>query len=283
MIIDKLDYKNIEIPDELDAVVNAAIAEGKSQRKKNKIVYILKKSTTIAAVFMVCFITLLNTSPVLAQAAYEIPVIGNLCRVFTFREYHFEDDIKYIDAKIPQIENTGKSDLEKRVNLEIQQKIDACISENEEMAKSYYKAFIETGGKPEDFTPIGITVNYEIKCINEKYVSFVISQYETAFHAYNHEIYYNIDLESERNLTLKDWYGNDYKEIVAESIQNTIAGWTDAQKEMLWDDIAIIELISEDTDFYINQNNQIVVVFEQYEVAYGAAGTLEFTIQEPVD
>ena len=77
--------------------------------------------------------------------------------------------------------------------------------------------------------------------------------------------------------------GNDYKEIVAESIQNTIAGWTDAQKEMLWDDIAIIDLISEDTDFYINQNNQIVVVFEQYEVAYGAAGTLEFTIQEPVD
>ena len=86
MIIDKLDYKNIEIPDELDAVVNAAIAEGKSQRKKNKIVYILKKSSTIAAVFMVCFITLLNTSPVLAQAAYEIPVIGNLCRVFTFRD-----------------------------------------------------------------------------------------------------------------------------------------------------------------------------------------------------
>ena len=143
-------------------------------------------------------------------------------------------------------------------------------------------AIIETGGKPEEFIPIGITVDYDIKCIKEKYVSFVISQYETAFNAYNHEIYYNIDLESERIFTLKDWYGNDYKEIVSESIESTISGWTDEQKELLWDDISIIDLISENTDFYINQNNQVVVVFERYEAACGAAGSLEFTI-EPVN
>ena len=230
--------------------------------------------------FVFGFIALLNISPTVAHAAYQIPVIGDLCRIVTFREYHFEDDIKYIDAKIPQIENTGKSDLEKKVNLEIQKKINDCIAENEEMAKGYYEAFIETGGKPEDFTPIGITVDYEIKCINEKYASFVISQYETAFNAYNHEIYYNIDLESGRIFTLKDWFGDDYKEIVSASIENTISEWSDEQKEMLWDNLSIKDLISENTDFYLNQNNQIVVVFERYEAAYGAAGSLEFIIRQ---
>lgn len=278
-MIDKSDYRNIDIPDELDAVVNGAILEGKRLNRNNRVISVFKKIGVTAAVFVVSFIALLNVSPTVAHAMYQIPVIGDLCRIVTFREYHFEDDIKYIDAKIPQIENTGKSDLEKRVNLEIQKKINNCITENEEVAKDYYEAFIETGGKPEDFIPVGIMVDYDIKCINEKYASFVISQYETAFKAYNHEFYYNLDLESGRNFTLKDWYGNDYKEIVAESIENTIAGWTDEQKEMLWDDIAIIDLITENTDFYINQDNQIVVVFAQYEAAYGSAGKLEFTIR----
>lgn len=278
-MIDKSDYKNIEIPDELDAVINGAILEGKRRNRNDRMIRVFKKASVTAAVFAVSFIALLNLSPTAAYAAYQIPVIGDLCRIVTFREYHLEDDIKYIDAKIPQIENTGKSDLEKRVNLEIQKKINDCITENEKMAKEYYKAFIETGGKPEDFIPVGITVNYDIKCINEKYVSFVISQYETAFHAYNHEIYYNLDLESGRIFTLKDWYGNDYKKIVSESIENTIAGWSDEKKEMLWSDISMIDLISEDTDFYIDQDDQIVVVFAPYELAYGAAGALEFVIQ----
>lgn len=278
-MIDKSDYKNIEIPDELDAVINGAILEGKRRNRNDRMIRVFKKASVTAAVFAVSFIALLNLSPTAAYAAYQIPVIGDLCRIVTFREYHLEDDIKYIDAKIPQIENTGKSDLEKRVNLEIQKKINDCITENEKMAKEYYEAFIETGGKPEDFIPVGITVNYDIKCINEKYVSFVISQYETAFHAYNHEIYYNLDLESGRVFTLKDWYGNDYKKIVSESIENTIAGWSDEKKEMLWSDISMIDLISEDTDFYIDQDDQIVVVFAPYELAYGAAGALEFVIQ----
>lgn len=281
-MIDNSEYKNIEIPNELDSVVKSAIHEGKRLRRKNKTISICKRIGSTAAVFIFSFIAALNLFPTVAHAAYQIPVIGDLCRIVTIREYHFEDDIKYIDAKIPKIENTGKSELEKRVNLGIRKKINECIKENKQVAKDYYEAFIETGGKPEEFIPIGITVDYDIKCINEKYVSFVISQYETAFNAYNHEIYYNIDLESERIFTLKDWYGNDYKEIVSESIESTISGWTDEQKELLWDDISIIDLISENTDFYINQNNQVVVVFERYEAACGAAGSLEFTI-EPVN
>lgn len=282
-MIDKSNYSNIEIPEELDFAIESAISEGKKSRRKKRAIHILTGAGKIAAAFVICVVFLLNVSPVFAKAQYMVPVLGDLCRIVTFREYHFEDDIKYVDAKIPQIENTGKSDLEKRVNLEIQKIISQCIEENEAIAKDYYEAFIETGGKPEEFIPIGITVDYEIKCINEKYVSFVVSQYETAFNSYNDEYYYNIDLEGGKVFTLKQWYGNDYKRIVSENIENAIAGWSDEQKEMLWDDISIIDLISENTDFYINPDNQVVVVFPRYEVAYGAAGALEFTIQEAAD
>ena len=128
-MIDKSNYNNIDIPEELDAVVQKAIAEAQNSPKKTAVARILKKSVSIAAAFMICFVAVLNTSKAFAQTAYGIPVIGDLCRIFTLREYHFKDDIKYIDAKIPQIENTGKSDLEKKVNLEIQKKINDCIND----------------------------------------------------------------------------------------------------------------------------------------------------------
>lgn len=278
-MFDKTDYFNIEIPDELDAIVNGAILEGKRQRVNSGASSFFKKTAVTVAALAISFITLLNVSPTFAHAAYQIPVLGDLCRIITFREYHFEDETQYIDAKIPKLENTGKSDLEERVNLEIQKKINDCIEENEAVARDYYSAFVETGGNPEDFMPVGITVDYDIKCINNEYVSFVIYQYETAFNAYNHEIYYNLDLESGKNLTLRDWLGNDYREIAAESIENTIAKWSDEQKAMLWDDLTISDLISEQTNFYINEDGNAVVVFAPYEAAVGATGALEFTIQ----
>ena len=268
----------MEIPNELDTIVNKAISEGKYLRKRNKMIKFIKKSSTAAAAIILCFIILLNVSPTIAQAAYKIPALENLCRVIIFREYHFEDEIKYVDVHVPKIENTGKSALEKKVNLEVQKKINECVAENEKIAKEYYEAFIETGGNPEEFAPVGIVVDYYLKCINKAYVSFVITQYNTAFSAYHTELYYNIDLETGDIFTLKDWYGDNYKMIVAESIEHTIASWSDEQKDILWNDISFMDLISEDTDFYINADNQAVVVFAPYEIAYGAAGTLEFTI-----
>lgn len=226
------------------------------------------------------FIAFLNVSPVVISAVYKVPILGDICRILTFQEYHFEDDIKYIDAKIPKIDNTGKPDLEKRINLEIQKMINERLAENETRAKEYYNAFIETGGAPEDFIPVGITVNYEIKKISNEYVSFVISQYETNFSAYNYNYYYNIDMESGRILTLKDCFGDEYRQIITDSIEKTISSWEDEKKNVLWDDLSIIDQISENTDFYINENNQIIVVFEKYDIAVGAAGSIEFTITD---
>lgn len=280
-MIDRRGYDSIEIPDNLDEVVRGAIAEGMARRRRNRAVGLLKKAGSIAAVFFLCVITALNLSPAFAAAACEIPVVGDLCRVFLFREYHMEDEIKDIDAKIPQIENTGKTELEERVNREIQKVIHDCLTASEERAKEYYDAFVETGGDPEDFIPVGITIDYEIKYTSQECVSFVVSQHETRFDAYNCDLYYNIDLDSGEVITLKDWFGPDYRQIVAESIESTIAGWSEEQRSILWEDLSIIDLISEDTDFYFNQDGQIVVVIGKYEAAYGAAGELEFTIETP--
>lgn len=280
-MIDKRSYEQIRIPGELGEVVQGAIAEGLSCRRKHRTVSILKRAASLAAVLLLCTVTMLNLSPAFASAACELPVVGGLCRVFLFREYHAQDEIKYVDAQIPQIENTGKTELEARVNLEIQKVVSACLEECEARARDYYDAFIQTGGDPKDFLPMGITVDYEIHHISPQYVSFTVREYETAFRVYNQYFYYNLDLDTGRDLTLRDWFGSDYRQIVADSMERTIAGWSEERRAMLWDDLSLIDLISEDTDFYLDQDGQAVVVIERYEAACGAAGRLEFTIDTP--
>lgn len=279
--VNKTQYDNIEIPQNLDEVVQGAVAEGLAGRRRDRTLRLFKRTGAVAAALLLCAVTALNVSPAFAAAACDLPVVGELCRVLLLREYHVEDSVKSIDTKIPQLENTGKSDLEARVNEEIQKAVSRCQADSEARAAEYYDAFVATGGNPEDFVPTDITIGYETKYVSPDYVSFVISQRESRFAAYNFDLYYNIDLNSGEEITLEDWFGADYREIVAGSIESTIAGWSEEQREILWEDLSVMDLISEDTSFYLNQEGEVVVVIEKYAATIGAAGDLEFTIQAP--
>ena len=277
-MIDHSQYDNIEIPQELSSVVEDSITCGLGTQPRRR--HPWRSLACIPAAMAACLVLLLNLSPTFADGACSLPVVGDVCRIFVFREYHSQDEIKYIDAVIPQIENTGKSELEQRVNLYIQQLIQNCLDESEARAKEYYDAFVATGGDPADFHPIGITVDYEVKYLTAQYVSLHICHYETAIAAYQTDYYYTLDLESEKMLTLKDWFGNDYKQIVADSIRRTIATWSPEEQRELWTDINLEDLITEQRSFYLNEDGQAVVVFDKYELACGAAGRPEFVITQ---
>lgn len=277
-MIDHSPYDNIQIPQQLSSVVEDAISCGTGKRRRRPWKAV---AACIPATMAACLVLLLNLSPSFAAGACSLPVVGDVCRIFVFREYHTQDEIKYIDAVIPQIENTGKTQLEQRVNLYIQQLIQNCLDESEARAKEYYDAFVATGGDPADFHPIGITVDYEVKYLTSQYVSLHIYHYETAIAAYQSDYYYTLDLESEKVLTLKDWFGNDYKQIVADSIRNTILTWPPEDQRELWTDINLEDLITEQRSFYLNEAGQAVVVFDKYELACGAAGRPEFVISQP--
>ena len=98
--------------------------------------------------------------------AAQLPVIGGLARVLTFRSYETEKDDIAVSVEIPSIEiieqDTGiKVD---EINQEIldrcNQYADAAVARAEE----YRTAFLETGGTSEEWAAhnIKIKVDYEI-------------------------------------------------------------------------------------------------------------------------
>ena len=102
-------YDNIEIPAELNDVVNNAIHSMdkekslKKHRSRNT-VRIFRYCGTAAAALLVCMTIGLNTSEVFAREMSELPVIGSLAKVLTIRSYHEKDEGHDITVKVPEIQ-----------------------------------------------------------------------------------------------------------------------------------------------------------------------------------
>ena len=267
----------IKIPKELDLRVDEAIYEGLNSRKKSTS---LKKISIGVVAFLGIFITLLNTVPVFAKTVYEIDILGDICRFFTFRDYKYEDEMQYIHVQMPEFHYTNDSSLENRVNLEISRVVHEQYNDAKKNALEYYEAFLATGGKKEDFIPIEVNIDYQIHACSSKIVSFVLTKTESFSSAYTSNYYYNIDLETGRDFSLKDILGSDYKEKIEKSIQKEIRTWPQEKKELLFQTENIADFIHENQPFYINPKNQIVVVFEKYEIGVGTLGQVEFIIEE---
>lgn len=275
-------YEAIKIPEQLDYIVNKA-TNNKQNTKEYKMKYVKYVLSTVSCIFLT-FVVIVNLSPSFASSISDIPIIGNMAKVFTIEEYKEEDEQKLINAKIPGIENTGNTELEKRINYEIALKMNEVLEEAEDRAAEYKKAVIETGGKEEDYQPINIQIDYKVGYSSDKIVSFVILKSETLASAYTERYFYNIDIETGKNLNLRDLLGNDYKNIIDETIYKEIEERSKNPDNMYFveEEMKFSGIKNEYQNFYINTDGKVVIVFEKYEIAPGYMGAQEFVIDKPI-
>ncbi len=274
----KTAYDSIEIPADLSRRMDTAIDKALPHRRH----WYRQAACAMAACFAV-FVGALNTSQVFAQSVAQLPVLGSVAQVFTFREYADQDASHEISAEIPAVSGTGNEELETRINAEIQKRVDDILAEANQRSEAEHKAFLETGGKEEDYVPMKIDVTYDVKSSNEKYLSFVIYDTEVRATAFEQQIFYNIDLETGEDVTLEDLLGEDWKSIADESIREQIAERSKVEGNSYFDGsngIPGFETVGDNPKFYINEAGNPVVCFDEYEIAPGYMGLQEFEIQK---
>lgn len=276
----KKKYDETEIPDELAERIQMEIKRQDSKRRKAVFWNLgFRRGLAAAAAAVVLFTTGLNTSTVFAETVGNLPVIGAVARVLTFRSYETEDEDLKISVEIPSIEMISEdfSDLEKSVNEEILRLCEQYAQEARTRAEEYRKAFLDTGGTEEEWAAhnIEIRVWYEVKSQTENYLSLAIIGTENWNNANNQIRYYNFDLKKGTLATLADVLGENYKHIADDAIRSQMEE-RKADGAVYFDDF---EGINEDTPFYINESGNPVIVFEAYEIAPGSEGQQEFEIK----
>lgn len=271
-------YQSPEVPQELSFAVASALREGERRRARRRAV---RRSLGGGLAACACFCLLVNGSPAFAAALSDVPVLGALARIVTVENYQINDREHLIDVRLPALADTGDTDLEQRINTEIRTRIDQVLDEAEARARETRDAFVETGGRAEDFMPIIIDVDYEVKCSNGQYLSFVLTKTETLASAYTEYFIYNLDLSVGRELTLPDLLGPDWKALCDQAVRDGIAR-SEAQGGVFFaPGEGGFAGVDDEQKFFLSADGDVVLLFEKYEIAPGSMGTLEFPVPLP--
>ena len=274
--IDKLkeNYNNIEIPKELDDVINDAFKESEDKKIENNkkdwrrnMKNMKKWYASAAAVGLI--IVSVNASSTFATSLENIPVIGNIIKIVNFNNYRINKDGMDVSISLPEVSSDSK-DLEYKLNKEFEK-------EGKEAYKKYEAevAKLEKEGKT---THKSAEVWSETIAENDKTASIAIYNTEIEASAATNRKIYNINKEDKTVLTLEGMFGNnDYVDVLSKNILSQMKERTKKDSN----DVYFVDntfKIKKDQPFYINDKGELVICFDEYEVAPGSAGLVEFVI-----
>jgi len=285
LLLLKKEYEKPQMSQAQFEELRAKMEEAKMADKKDKIKRIRTRAALTAAAFVGAFLLLPNTSPVIAHAMEQIPVLGKLIEVVTFRDYEYESDRNHADIEVPEIkvelglpEDQTLENLERttdEINREIKKITDSLIEE--------FETYLEEEGHQD------ILVKSEILTATADYFTLKLLCYQGAGSGYQWNYYYTIDLNTGKRLQLKDVFaeGADYITPISEAIKEQMQAQMDADENVYyWLDDEIEEWnfksVTDETSFYINENGNVVIGFNEGDVAPMYMGTVEFVIPEKV-
>lgn len=281
-------YQSVKIPQELPYEVNKVIKKTEKKKLSFPIKTTIKVCTTLATCFII-FVVMVNVNPNFVAAVENIPVLSQLVKWLQIREIHEKTELDVIDAQIPNLTNTGNTELEKTIN----QKINETIQELIEIARNdayESKKMLESYDPNYKFEPIYLNISYEIKSTQNGILSFVITQEQTDnrhANGYVEKLMYNIDLNHNKELSLQDLLGKNYEQMVNTQIKEKIAqiekdgtgDFFEPQNFLYLEHGGWFEGITKNQKFYVNESGNVVIVFDKYEIAPGYMGMPEFEIQ----
>lgn len=275
-----------------------------------------RSAWTAAAAAVIVLIALPNTNMQIAHAMENIPVLGGFFRLVTVRQYNYSDENHDAEVELAQIaygEDAGEgvpagevavgaATLEGTAAESVegvgvgQEAAEAKLSEDgvevvnqdmeatvEELIRQFEDTLSEEGYH-------GLHVTQEVVTDNALYYTVKLSVLETEASGYEHNQFYTIDKQTGNVVTLEDLFaeGSDYISAISENIKTQMKEQMAADEGVIYfldnDDMPEFNFqgITEQTNFYFNEKNELVIAFDEYEVAPGSMGAPEFVIPQEV-
>ena len=280
--------------------------------EKKRVEHARKRSAwTAVAAAAVVMIALPNTNIQIAHAMENIPLLGGFFRLVTVRQYNYSDENHDAEVELAQInygedagegasvgevaaapEGTAAGSVEgvgqeaAVANLSedgveaVNQDMEATV---EELIRQFEDTLSEEGYH-------GLHVSQEVVTDNERYYTVKLSVLETEASGYENNQFYTIDKQTGNVVTLEDLFaeGSDYISAISENIKTQMKEQMAADEGVIYfldnEDMPEFNFqgITEQTNFYFNERGELVIAFDEYEVAPGSMGAPEFVIPQEV-
>lgn len=185
------------------------------------------------------------------------------------KEKHYETEGTIVTVKIPHVVNVKDDKVKKVINKLITQAIDDFTNEFKEFDK-----------EPNTEHKLIADITFQNYYSDDKIISFSINATQIMADSYLQKKFYTVDLKTGEVYNIEHFLGSDYQNIVKKSVQQQIAENKEKYPNLMYFDEAVNNLkITNEQTFYINKDNQVVVVFNQFEIAPGYMSLPEFIIK----
>ncbi len=270
----KEEYENIRAPEDLIMKANKEINKSRNMR-------IFKTAAVSAAAFVAAVGVISNVSPTFAYAMSDVPIMSGIVKVVTFGKYENVENGYEIKVEAPQIEGLIDEETQNMLNEEFKEQAQSVIAGFEQSVMELKEEF------GDETVHMGIQYNYEVKTNNDDILAIDTYVYYASGSSMIVHNYYTIDKNTGKILELSDLFkdGADYVDIISKYIKGEMQRINAEEGGLFWIDDELMESfdkISENQKFYINDDGNIVICFDKYEVAAGAQGTPEFVIPSEV-
>lgn len=270
----KKEYENIHASEELIMKVNNEI-------KKSKIKRGFGIGMGAAAAFIITIGVAANVSPNFAYAMNDVPILGGIVKVVTFGKYENKDDGYEIKVETPQIEGLIDEKTQEKLNEEFKDQAQSVMEGFEQSVKELKEEF------GDETVHMAIEYNYDVKTNNDDILALDTYVFYASGSSMTVHNYYTINKHTGEIYTLKGMFkdGADYVTPISNYIKGEMERMNNEEGGMFWvgdDDFENFEKIADDQKFYINDDGNIVICFDKYEVAAGAQGSPEFVIPNDV-
>lgn len=307
----KEEYENMTIPEAGRERLQAGIDRARMEKKRAE--RARRRSAWTAAAAMIVLIALPNTNVQIAHAMENIPVLGGFFRLVTVRQYNYSDENHDAEIELAQItygedgegtpvgevavgaaapdnadvgnaegawQEAGVAKLSEEGVQAVNQDMEATV---EELIRQFEGTLSEEGYH-------GVHVSQDVVTDNTQYYTVKLSVLETETSGYEHNQFYTIDKQTGNVVTLADLFaeGSDYLSVISENIKTQMREQMAADEGVIYflDDEDMPEFnfqsITEQTNFYFNENGELVIAFDEYEVAPGYMGAPEFVIPQEI-
>ena len=135
---------------------------------------------------------------------------------------------------------------------------------------------------------VAMDISYRIIQDDDQYLCICFDAVLNAGGSGQYSRYFTVDKRSGKILALDDLYRDGYLEVISAEILRQMEEQVNSGEANyfipggIWSEDECFKGITEDRNFYLNMEKELVIVFDEYEVAPGSMGMPEFIIPEEV-